>query len=142
MSLSFPTFAIRDPNPFLVISHSGNSTRHFRSHWIKGKSKLNCPKAAAEIYDLFVLSDQTKFTLFLSDFLSFSPSLLLSVVILPWPTVCASFHLPANIRSSKMTLWPPLHNVQPKESQTTERSHEGRRINTRGNQWVSSGSGV
>jgi len=39
----------------------GNSTRHFRSHWIKGKSKLNCPKAAAEIYDLFVLSDQTKY---------------------------------------------------------------------------------
>lgn len=37
----------------------GNSTRHFRSHWVKGKSKLNCPKAAAEIYDLFVLSDQT-----------------------------------------------------------------------------------
>lgn len=54
-------FRFRNSQSWIRFGHFsfGNSTRHFRSHWVKGKSKLNCPKAAAEIYDLFVLSDQT-----------------------------------------------------------------------------------
>lgn len=56
-----PVFRFRNSQSRIRFGHFSfsNSTRHFRSHWVKGKSKLNCPKAAAEIYDLFVLSDQT-----------------------------------------------------------------------------------
>jgi len=105
-----------------------NSTRHFRSHWIKGKSKLNCPKAAAEIYDLFVLSDQTQYSpISLPLYLSLSFSLSLSQYSpgreFVRPFICPQTSAPVKWLCGR------LYITHSQRKPTTERSERGESIN-------------
>jgi len=97
-------------------------TRDFRSHWIKGKSKLNCPRGCADqkfttVRVLNVAQTHRRFSLV--HFPNFHPGILSAFDMANFELRVLSFGRKHPL--SEMTLWLVLHNPD-RQSEKSEKS--------------------
>lgn len=95
---SFPPIFLLFSFLFFFFFLELNCTRDFRIHWIKGKSKLNCPRGCSEqkFTTVRVLNVAQTQEVFAQPFPTPAPSFPYNI---PWSFV--SLHLATNIRSVK-----------------------------------------
>jgi len=106
-------------------------TRDFRSHWIKGKSKLNCPRGCADqkfttVRVLNVAQTHRRFSLV--HFPNFHPGILSAFDMANLELRVLSFGRKHPL--SEMTLWLVLHNPD-RQSEKSEKS-ESKKIIAKG----------